>query len=295
MTDNKLIAKPFVKWAGGKYKLADQLIPFMPKKFNPLKNTYIEPMTGSGGFFFKYAPKNAYLSDINQNLITTYNMIKYDVYDVIAHLEQYKDLYNNEEYFYEQRKLFNQLATKERGELFHFNEIEIASLFIYLNKTCFNGLYRENSSGEFNVPIGKDSKGKLFTVNYNKDNLLAVSEILQSVEIGCHGYEDSISKVKEGDFVYLDPPYIPLDHLSFTKYSKDDFGKKEHEQLSDFCDSINSKGAYFMLSNSDTEDTREIYLKEGRFSKEFSVNRSIASKAENRVKAKELIITNYEL
>ena len=312
MTDNKLTAKPFVKWAGGKYRLADQLIPFVPKKFDPLKNTYIEPMVGSGGFFFKYAPKHAYLSDINQNLITTYNMIKYDVYDLIAHLEQYKTLHDNqsdldkEEYFYKQRTLFNQLITRKSEELYHFNEIEIASLFIYLNKTCFNGLYRENSSGEFNVPVGKNSKGEIFPMSYDNNNLLTVNEILQqkrgkggpldySIDIACHGYEDSINKVKEGDFVYIDPPYIPLDHLSFTQYSKNDFGKKDHEQLSNFCDSVNEKGAYFMLSNSDTKDTRDIYLKEGRFNKEFSVSRSISSKAESRVKAKELIITNYEL
>lgn len=281
-------AKPFVKWAGGKYRLADQLIPLLPKRFDHLKNTYIEPMAGSGGFFFKYAPKHAYLSDINKNLITTYNIIKNDVNTLILRLKEYQELHSKE-YFYNQRKKFNKLIANTGSDT------EIASLFIYLNRTCFNGLYRENSKGEFNVPIGKDSKGKLFPVNYDKDNLLAVSEILQSVEIGCHGYENSITKVKEGDFVYIDPPYIPLDHLSFTKYSKDDFGKKEHEQLSDFCDSLSNKGAYFMLSNSDTKNTREIYLKEGCFSKEFSVNRSISSKPKSRVKAKELIITNYEL
>ena len=289
MVNNKHTTKPFVKWAGGKYKLADQLIPLISKKFDPLKNTYIEPMAGSGGFFFKYAPKNAYLSDINESLITTYNVIKNDVYNLIPYLIEYKKLHDNEKYFKKQKNLFNKL--KKEG----INKLEIASLFIYLNKTCFNGLYRENSKGEFNVPIGKNSKGELLPMNYNEDNIVAVSKVLQSVEIACHGYEKSIEKVKEGDFVYLDPPYIPLDHSSFTKYSKDDFGKKEHEQLSDFCDSINSKGAYFMLSNSDTEDTREIYLKKGRFSKGFNVSRSIASKAKNRVKAKELIITNYEI
>jgi DNA adenine methylase len=289
MKDSKLTAKPFVKWAGGKYRFADKLIPLISKKFNPLKNTYIEPMAGSGGFFFKYAPKYAYLSDINQNLITTYKTVRNDVHGLIMQLEHYKGLHVDEEYFYEQRKLLNQLI-KKGG-----NELKIASLFIYLNKTCFNGLYRENSNGEFNVPVGKNSKGELLPMAYDKDNLLTLSKLLQSVEISCHGYENAIDKVNEGDFVYIDPPYIPIDHLSFTQYSKGNFGKKEHKELSNFCDSIDSKGAYFMLSNSDTEDTRDIYLKEGRFSKEFRVSRSIASKAKNRVKAKELIITNYEL
>jgi len=278
------MSKPFVKWAGGKYRLADKLIPFLSGEFTSSKNTYIEPMVGSGGFFFKYAPKHAYLSDINQNLITTYNVIKNDVNSLITHLKQHKDLHNKE-YFYKQRDLFNELIKK--GD----NHLNIASLLIYLNRTCFNGLYRENSKGEFNVPMG-DYKNPTIC---DEENLLSVNKILQSVEIGCHGYEKSINKVKKGDFVYIDPPYIPLDPLSFTKYSKDDFGKKQHEELSNFCDSIDKKGAYFMLSNSDTKKTQEIYLREGRFSKKFKVSRSIASKAENRVKAKELIITNYEI
>jgi len=277
------MSKPFVKWAGGKYKLANKLIPFMPAEFTSSKNTYIEPMVGAGGFFFKYAPKHAYLSDINQNLITTYNVIKNDVNSLITHLKQHKDLHNKE-YFYKQRNLFNELIKK--GD----NHLNIASLLIYLNRTCFNGLYRENSKGEFNVPMG-DYKNPTIC---DEENLLSVNKILQSVEIGCHGYEKSINKVKKGDFVYIDPPYIPLDPLSFTKYSKDDFGKKQHKELSDFCDSIDKKGAYFMLSNSDTVLTDEIYMRKGRFSKSFLVSRTIASNAKKRAKAEEVIITNYK-
>ena len=289
MNDSKIMAKPFVKWAGGKYRLAEKLIPFISKKYNPFENTYFEPMAGSGGFFFKYAPKHAYLSDINQNLITTYKTIRNDVDALIIKLKNHKELHVDEEYFYGQRKLFNYLIKKGGSDL------EIASLFIYLNKTCFNGLYRENSKGEFNVPVGKNSRGQLLPMAFDKDNILILSQLLKSVDIACHSYQKTIDKVKSGDFIYIDPPYIPLDHLSFTKYSKGDFGMKEHKELSIFCDSIHSKGAYFMLSNSDTDDTRDIYLKEGRFSKEFRVSRSIASKAKNRVKAKELIITNYEI
>ena len=284
MNENKLIVKPFVKWAGGKYRLADKFMPLLPSSFNPEKNTYIEPMVGSGGFFFKYAPKYSYLSDINQNLITTYNIIKNDVNTLILSLRKHQELHNKE-YFYVQRKKFNELVIN--GE----SNMEIASLFIYLNRTCFNGLYRENSKGEFNVPIGSYKNPTIC----NKGNLLSVSKILQSVEIRCHGYEESISKIEPGDFVYIDPPYIPLDHASFTQYSKDNFGKKHHSDLSNFCSKITSKGAFFMLSNSDTQDTREIYLNEKRYFKEFNVSRTIASKAKNRLKAKELIITNYKL
>ena len=276
------MSKPFIKWAGGKYRLADKLIPVMPDKFNPSKNTYIEPMAGSGGFFFKYGPKHAYLSDINQNLITTYNVIKNDVKNLIKSLKQHKELHNKD-YFYKNRDLFNELIQK--GD----DHLNIASLFIYLNRTCFNGLYRENSKGEFNVPIGSYKNPTIC----DEENLLSVNKILQSTDIACHGYEESINRVKEGDFVYIDPPYIPLDPVSFTKYSKDDFGKAQHKELSAFCDLIDKKGGYFMLSNSDTELTKEIYMNSERICYKFEVMRTIASKSENRVKAKEVIITNY--
>ena len=278
------MSKPFVKWAGGKYRLSDKLIPLIPSSFDPSKNTYIEPMVGSGGFFFKYAPKQAYLSDINQNLITTYNIIKNDVNTLISSLKEHQDLHNKE-YFYDQRKKFNELITNNG------NDGEIASLFIYLNRTCFNGLYRENSKGEFNVPIGSYKNPTIC----HEENLLSVSKILQSVEIHCHGYEQSLNMINEGDFVYIDPPYIPLDPLSFTKYSKDDFGKKQHIQLSDFCDAIHKKDAFYMLSNADTELTDKIYLQDSRYKENFLVSRTIASNANKRNKAKEVIITNYQI
>lgn len=278
------MSKPFVKWAGGKFRLAEQLIPFIPKSFDSSINKYIEPMVGSGGFFFKYAPNNAYLSDINNNLVITYNIIKNDVKSLIKLLKKHKKLHSKD-YFYNSRDRFNSLIKIDNVDL------EVASLFIYLNRTCFNGLYRENSKGEFNVPIGS-YKNPLIC---DEENLKLVSKVLENVEVCCHGFDDSLKNIKTGDFVYLDPPYIPIDTSSFTKYSKNDFGLKHHEDLSSFCDKINEKGAFFMLSNSDTEFTNDIYLKEGRFVERFLVNRSIASKASNRKKAKEVIITNYKI
>lgn len=278
------MSKPFVKWAGGKFRLAEQLIPFIPKNFDSSINKYIEPMVGSGGFFFKYAPNNAYLSDINNNLVITYNIIKNDVNSLIKMLKEHKELHSKD-YFYNSRDKFNLLIKIDNADL------EVASLFIYLNRTCFNGLYRENSKGVFNVPIGS-YKNPLIC---DEKNLLLVNEVLQNVEICCHGFEDSLQKINTGDFVYLDPPYIPLDTSSFTKYSKNDFGEKHHEELSSFCDKIDEKGAFFMLSNSDTKLTTDMYMKEGRFVEKFLVRRSIASKASNRKKAKEVIITNYKI
>ena len=271
--------KPFIKWAGGKYRLADKLIPLIPSSFKPSKNTYIEPMVGSGGFFFKYAPKQSYLSDINQNLIITYNIIKNDVNTLISSLKEHQELHNKE-YFYDQRKKFNELITNSGSD------IDIASLFIYLNRTCFNGLYRENSKGEFNVPIGS-YKNPLIC---DEMNLLYVNKILQNIIIKCHGYEHI--KPKEGDFVYFDPPYIPLDKTSFTKYSSDDFGEKDHRNLADFCCKLSKNGIFFMISNSNTKLTKEIY---SQFTlKEIQVMRTIAGSHSKRGMANELIITNYD-
>jgi len=291
---------PFIKWAGGKYRLADNLMKYLPANFDPKKNTYIEPMVGSGGFFFKYAPNNAYLSDINPNLIITYKVIQNDVESLISALKVHENNHhkhqeqNSKDYYYEKREEFNQL--KSSGQ----DLIGIAALFIYLNKSCFNGLYRENSKGGFNVPMGDYKSTDSKKVICNEDNLLLAHKILRNVTVSCHEYEDTLKVIKEGDFVYLDPPYLPLDISSFTKYSKNDFGKNNHLELNAFCDAINDRGAYFMLSNSDTDLTQKIYLKEGRYSQHFEVGRSISGKIDAsgkkfKAKAKELIVTNYEI
>lgn len=276
------MTKPFIKWAGGKFRLADKLIPYISKDFNPSVNKYIEPMVGSGGFLFKYAPKKAYISDVNSKLIDTYKAIKDKrvFEDMLGLLKLLEKTPQTRESYLKIREDFN------RDDLqIH----ETASFFIYLNKMCFNGLYRENSKGHFNVPIGDK---RTFIVDEN--NLRSVSKVLQNVNIQCHSYEESLENISAGDFVYLDPPYIPKDPLSFTKYSKNDFGKNQHQELSKFCDKIHNKGAFFMLSNSDTDLTNYIYMKDGRFKNKFLVSRTIASNAKNRIKAKEVIITNYK-
>ena len=272
------MSKPFIKWAGGKYRLADKLIQYLPSKFDSSRNTYIEPMVGSGGFFFKHAPKQAYLSDINENLINTYNVIKNDVQYLIMKLEVHASKHDAN-YFYKMRDKFNKLV-KEKGD-----PVDIAALFIYLNRTCFNGLYRENSNGEFNVPIG-DYKNPLVA---DIGNLGSVHYLLQDITIKCHGYEHI--KPNEGDFVYFDPPYIPLDKTSFTKYSSDDFVEKDHRKLADFCSKLDDDGVFFMISNSSTKLTKEIY---SQFTlKEIQVMRTIAGSHSKRGMANELIITNY--
>jgi DNA adenine methylase len=287
MESKSVSIKPFIKWAGGKYKLAEQLLEHLPKSFNHNKNKLIEPMVGSGGFFFRLSPKRAYLSDINKNLITTYEVVKNNVEDLTMKLESYKKLHLNEEYYKEQRNLFNELIKEDK------NKLEIAALFIYLNKTCFNGLYRENSKGEFNVPVGRNSNGDLLPMSVDISNLFNVSKLLKDVDLCCHSYEKCLGQIKRGDFVYIDPPYIPVDVASFTQYSKSNFGLTEHIELSSFLEQISEKGAFFMLSNSDTEDTREIYNNKTWKIAKYSVSRSIASNAKNRGKAKEVVITNF--
>jgi DNA adenine methylase len=270
-------AKPFVKWAGGKYRIADQLNSFKPKVFN----RYFEPMVGSGGLFFSNPAKKAYLSDINSKLINTYKVIKNQatLEELIHELHLIKSITHSKDSYKQIRDEFNKDDV---------NYINSAVYFIYLNKMCFNGLYRENSKGHFNVPMG-DKR----TFSVDEDNLRSVSKVLQDIDIEYHNYEDI--KPKKGDFVYFDPPYIPLDKISFTKYSKNDFNRDEHIKLSEFCSELTESGVYFMLSNSDTVESRDIYSSKERYIKSFLVQRNIASKAKNRKKVKELIITNYKI
>jgi len=278
----KNLSKPFVKWAGGKYKLADKLIPFFPSEFDDKKNTYYEPMVGSGGFFFKFNPRNAYLSDINKKLVITYNVIKNDITGLIDQLKIHEELHDKD-YFYKSRIKFNELIKSYK------NELEISSLFIYLNKTCFNGLYRENSKGEFNVPLGSYNNPLIC----DEKTLFMLNNVLKNVQINCHGYKESLEKITKGDFIYLDPPYIPLKKDSFTKYSKKDWKEEQSRELNQYCKSLDEKGAFFMLSNSDTNLTRDIFNDKNRNFYPIEAPRFISAKGNSREKANEVIITNY--
>jgi DNA adenine methylase len=320
-----MTSKPFIKWAGGKYTLANTLKAYLPSDFS--NRDYFEPMIGGGGMFFNLQPHNAYLSDINPKLILTYKSIKADVESIISHLEIHEENHHsNEDYYYDQRLEFNlqRIYTKEEvaaeeallqgapvgesvldnkelvaaeeallqgapvGESVLDNK-ELAALFIYLNKTCFNGLYRENSKGEFNVPKGRTSSGKVTICD--KDNLRNCSNIFQNVEFGCHSYKDILSKLSSHSFIYLDPPYLPVNSASFTKYAKDDFTEQMHYDLKGFCDKLTDIGAKFMMSNSGTPKTKEIY--NGYNMNQVLVSRSVGSKSSARKKVSELIITNY--
>ncbi len=266
--------KPFVKWAGGKRQLTAFLLNEIPTEFN----TYIEPFVGGGALLFEILPKKAIINDLNEELINTYLVIKNNVDDLIESLKKHK---NEKAYFYEIRAL-----NPEK-----LSPVERASRFIYLNKTCFNGLYRENSKGQFNVPFGKYKNPKIL----DEENLRAVSDYLNSIDVKIYNrdYKDICNLAKKGDFIYLDPPYYPISKTSsFTKYNKYDFTEKDQIQLSKVFKELDKKGCYVMLSNSNTDFIKNLYK---NFNiKEIEASRAINCKGDRRKKAKvEVLIKNY--
>jgi len=266
--------KPFVKWAGGKRQLVNLLIKKIPKHFN----RYIEPFVGGGALLFELLPKRAIINDINEELINAYLVIRDNVHELIESLKKHK---NSEEYYYKIR------AVNPKK----LSPVERASRFIYLNKTCYNGLYRENSKGEFNVPFGRYKNPKIF----DPENLIAISEYLNNADIEIYNkdYKEVCLMAEKGDFVYLDPPYYPLSKTSsFTKYTKYDFRERDHIELAEVFRELDKKGCYVMLTNSNSEFIKRLY-KDYNI-EEIEANRFINCKKEGRKKQKvELLIKNF--
>lgn len=266
--ESSFTARPFLKWVGGKRSILDELKKRIPDEYD----AYHEPFLGGGALYFSIQPKEAYLSDVNFHLILTFTAVRDDVEGVIRQLKIHERLHNKAYYLKARTKLFKEKdATK------------LAALFIYLNKTCFNGLYRVNSSGGFNVPMG-DYKNPLIA---DVENLRNTSKVLQGAEdISQHSFDQT--EIRKGDFYYLDPPY----HETYEKYSSGGFGDEEHKQLAEFCRKIDQKGGYFMLSNSDTPFVRELY--KGYHIEVVSASRSVSCKKHQRGKENELLIRNYK-
>ena len=280
-TDDKIniknadIPKPFIKWAGGKRQIIKELTDSLPKNYN----RYFEPFIGGGALFFAVRPKNAYISDINPELINLYNTVKNNTHSLIKDLLRYK---NTETEFYKIRNLDRTPDYK------NLTNIEKAGRFIYLNKTCYNGLYRTNSKGQFNAPYGFYKNPNII----DEQNLKICSELLKETEIGLSDFSNIENKIKTRDFVYFDPPYIPINKTSsFTKYYKDDFNTGSQIKLKELCDRLNKKNIYFMLSNSYNETALNLY-KEYNI-KKINAIRAINCKADKRGTINELIITNY--
>jgi len=266
--------RPFVKWAGGKRQILKHLLFYAPKEFN----RYFEPFVGGGALFFELSPKRAVISDLNAELINAYRVIKGQVEELIESLKKHK---NNEEYYYRIRSL-------KPAEL---SPVERASRFIYLNKTCFNGLYRENSKGEFNVPFGRYKRPKIC----DEENLRAVSEFLNSVEVEILNadYREVCKRAEAGDFIYLDPPYIPVSKTAgFTTYTGGGFGEEDHRKLAEVFRELSEKGCFVMLSNADHPLIRELYRDFKLI--EITTNRAISCKRSKRKgSGRELLIMNY--
>lgn len=234
---------PFIKWAGGKTRLLSQYEPFWPESWNH----YHEPFLGGGAVFFRLMPDAATLSDINGRLVKTYQAIRDDVDAVIAELERLRACHGKEHY-YRSRTRFNQ----PRG----LKSVELAALFIYLNKTCFNGLYRENRRGQFNVPIGSYRNPRIFDAG----DLHAVSRALSDVELRVADFTDVLERAEPGDLVYFDPPYVPLSATSsFASYTKAGFSLQMQERLAGVFAELADRGCHVRLSNSDTPVVRELY------------------------------------
>ncbi len=295
--ENK-IAKPFLKWAGGKTQLISEIEKAMPFQFTESKFTYIEPFVGSGAILFWMLNnfpnmEKAVINDINADLINTYKTIASKPKELISVLEilqnEYHSLDLNElekkEYYYEKRKLYNTRNTEKSTQ---------AALFIFLNRTCFNVLYRVNKSNGYNVPMGSYKKPTICDI----ENILAVSKALQRVEILCGDYQKTIDFANQNTLFYFDPPYKPLNETSsFNSYAKDEFNDFEQIRLRDFCAKLDLMGHQWILSNSDVKGKN---LNDNFFDdlySEFNINRvdakrSINANPEKRGKLTELLITN---
>ena len=266
---------PIVKWVGGKRQLMFELLKNMPKSYN----RYFEPFIGGGALFFELQPENAYISDMNEELINLYSVVRDNVCELVSDLNKHEV---SKEYFLEIRNL------DRTDEYKNLSNVQRASRFIYLNRTCFNGLYRVNSQGQFNVPFGNYKNPRIV----DKNNLLNCSELLKNTEIKCADFSEILTKVKKSDFVYFDPPYVPLNETSsFTSYTKDGFDMDMQFKLKEVCDELDSMGVMFMLSNSDTKFVNKLYS--NYEIKKVFASRAVNANAEGRGKITEVLVRNY--
>ncbi len=277
---NNFKAKPFVKWVGGK----TQLIPELTKRIPEIRGRYYEPFLGGGALFFHIQSElnssQGCISDINSDLIAAYKAVKNSLQELIDSLQEHR---YEKDYFYEIREL------DRKPEYSTLTEVKKASRLIFLNKTCFNGLYRVNKKGQFNVPFGSYKNPSIFS----EENLLACSQALQKTEIHNVSFETIASTAQPGDFVYFDPPYIPLNASSnFTEYNQNGFDLKSQQMLRDVCLALDERGVNFLLSNSSSPLVYELY--ENHFEIELvDASRAINSKGNKRGKVKEVLIKNY--
>ena len=270
---------PFVKWAGGKRQLIPQIRERMPEKYND----YYEPFVGGGAVIFDLLPANALINDINKALINTYRTI---CNEPDAFLKEVNRLDNDmwedgKKYYYSIREHYNDKLMRSEYD------VELAALFVFINKHCFNGLYRVNGKGLFNVPYNNSRR-----VSVDEDVIIATSEYLRRVTIIDGDFEQACKNAKKGDFVFIDSPYAPLNPTSFESYTKEGFDIESHKRLAKLYDELTARGCYCMLTNHNTELINELYGNKDYKIDVVSVKRMINSDASKRV-GEEVIICNY--
>lgn len=278
MSNNVKVA-PFLKWAGGKRQLLNQIKERMPKEYND----YYEPFIGGGAVLFELQPEKATINDINISLINVYRQVKDNTEEFIELVnkldsEMWED---GKEYYLNIREKYNDKLLKEEYDL------ELAALFTFMNKHCFNGLYRVNKKGLFNVPYNKSRRTSI-----EEDAVRETAKYLKTVNILEGDFEEACKGAKKGDFIFFDSPYAPLNPTSFEAYTKEGFDVESHKRLAELYDELTERGCYCMLTNHNTEFINELYSNKGYRIDVVSVKRMINSDASNR-KGEEVIICNY--
>lgn len=270
---------PFVKWAGGKRQLISKIKERMPEQYND----YYEPFVGGGAVVLELQPENAVINDINKSLINAYTQIANnpdEFLDAVNMLDN--EMWDDgKEYYYSIREHYNDKLMREEFD------IELAALFVFINKHCFNGLYRVNGKGLFNVPYNKSRKASV-----DKKAIVETSKYLRSINIINGDFENACRNAQAGDFVFIDSPYAPLKPTSFESYTKEGFDVESHRRLANLFDELSERGCYCMLTNHNTEFINELYGNKGYSIDVVSVKRMINSDASNRV-GEEVIIYNY--
>jgi DNA adenine methylase len=301
MKTTEIVTKPFIKWAGGKGQLLADIRKKYPSELGKRINRYCEPFIGGGAVFFDmlscYDLKEILINDINAELINTYKHIQNHVEDLLNQLQVMQNIFwpfdseQRKTYYYEKRERFNYLKVNDDEK---FN-LEKAALFIFLNKTCFNGLFRVNSKGLYNVPMGAYKK----PIICDEKNLTNISKLLKNVTIQCGDYKNCLYFINQSTFVYIDPPYRPItETASFTAYSENMFDDKEQIALGRFVDDLHNVGAKVVISNSDPKNnnkTDEFFdeLYKAYYIKRVTAKRMINCNGESRGNISELLISNY--
>ncbi len=272
--------RPFLKWAGGKWALAPQLTKLLPADLG--KRTYREPFLGGGAVFFYLSthrpPKRAFLSDALRDLVLTYEVVRDELPALVAELDRLRVTHDDEQ-FYRVRDAFNDKSVGGRAVR--------AAWLIYLNKTCYNGLFRTNRSGHFNVPVGRFTKPRIV----HPERLAACSRALRGVSLKAQTFDHLVEDAQRGDVIYFDPPYVPISRTAnFASYSLGAFGLEDQERLAGIFRQLDQRGCKLVLSNSDTEDVRRLY--KGFELKRIEVRRNISANGSTRGVINELVVRN---